>query len=75
MEATTPTFFKDIASGVISALADWGHVDKFICLPPVTRQQMVRVVVQYIDNRPARMHERFVILAAEAMTAAWPCKR
>jgi hypothetical protein len=36
--------------------------------------QMTRVVVQYIDRRPARMHEDFDALALEALRAAWPCK-
>ena len=37
-------------------------------------EQTVRVVVQYIDSRPERMHEDFKKLALEAMKAAWPCK-
>jgi hypothetical protein len=46
------------------------------CFPTgVTVEQMTRVVVQYIDARPARMHEDFRKLALEALTAAWPCKR
>jgi hypothetical protein len=46
------------------------------CTPPaVTVGQLVRVVVRYIDARPARMHEDFQKLALEAMSAAWPCKR
>jgi Rap1a immunity proteins len=36
--------------------------------------QQVRVVVAYIDARPARMHERFDLLALEALRTAWPCK-
>ncbi len=40
----------------------------------VTPQQQIRVVVRYIDARPARMHERFDGLAAEALVAAWPCR-
>jgi hypothetical protein len=45
--------------------------------PPdgVTVGQIYRFVVQYIDSRPARMHEDFRKLALEAMKAAWPCKR
>jgi hypothetical protein len=44
------------------------------CRPrEVTLGQIVRVVVQYIDSRPARMHEDFRVLAFEAMKAAWPC--
>jgi Rap1a immunity proteins len=46
------------------------------CFPTgVTVDQLVRVVVQYIDSRPARMHEDFRRLALEALQAAWPCKR
>jgi Rap1a immunity proteins len=60
-------------AGLISALAHM-HVDS--CLPrEVTQGQIARVVVQYIDNRPARMHEDFRDLALEAMKAAWPCPR
>jgi Rap1a immunity proteins len=47
-----------------------------ICIPgEVTRRQMILVVVQYIDQRPQRMHEHFSKLAYEAMKAAWPCKQ
>jgi len=45
-----------------------------ICPPPsVTTAQAVRVVTQYIEARPARMHERFASLSLEALQAAWPC--
>jgi hypothetical protein len=44
-------------------------------LPEVTRTQAVRVVIQYIDARPARMHGDFRVLTLEALKAAWPCKR
>jgi Rap1a immunity proteins len=45
--------------------------------PPenVTIGQAVRVVVQYIDNRPARLNEPFAILVSEALKQAWPCIR
>jgi hypothetical protein len=44
--------------------------------PPLgsTSDQALRVVVQYIDARPARMQEDFRKLALEAMKAAWPFK-
>ena len=46
-----------------------------VCAPPYgTNEQGVRVVVQYIDSRPARLHENFMDLALEALKAAWPCK-
>ena len=47
-----------------------------ICSPNgVTPQQATRVVVQYIDERPSRMHENFKQLALEAMQAGFPCKK
>jgi hypothetical protein len=46
------------------------------CVPrTVTNNQAVRVVVKYIDDRPARLHENFKALAEEALMAAWPCKK
>lgn len=50
--------------------------EREICAPAeVTNGQLVRVVMQYIDASPARMHEDFRKLAVEAMRAAWPCRR
>ena len=47
-----------------------------LCVPNlVTREQTVRVVIAYIDARPARMHEDIRGLALEALINAWPCKR
>jgi len=47
-----------------------------ICVPPLaTARQVVRVVVQYIDSRPARLHEDFRSLTIEALRSEWPCKR
>jgi Rap1a immunity proteins len=57
------------------AIRSFVHLE-VICPPPkVIDQQAARVIVQYIDARPARMHEKFIGLALEAMQAAWPCKR
>jgi Rap1a immunity proteins len=51
-----------------------GHVDPGIC-PPMgsTLQQWIRVVIRYIDSRPARLQEDFYKLAQEALRDAWPC--
>ena len=47
-----------------------------ICVPrEATDEQIVRVVVQYIDSQPARLQEDFVLLATEALRKTWPCKR
>jgi hypothetical protein len=46
------------------------------CAPSgVTLGQMLKVVVAYIDQRPARLHENLIVLVLEALRAAWPCKR
>jgi hypothetical protein len=39
-----------------------------------TLAQKVRVVVAYIEARPARMHQDFRRLAVEALRTAWPCR-
>ena len=47
-----------------------------ICSPRHwTIEQLVGVVVQYVDSRPARLHEDFTKLAIEALQATWPCAR
>jgi hypothetical protein len=45
-----------------------------LCLD-VVAGQATRVIVSYIEARPARMHESFYGLALEALRAAWPCRR
>ena len=42
--------------------------------PNVTLDQIVRVIVAYIEARPSRMHEAFGDLAVEALQEAWPCR-
>jgi hypothetical protein len=37
--------------------------------------QIVRVIVRYIDSEPARLQEYFNGMAIEAMRKAWPCQR
>jgi hypothetical protein len=39
-----------------------------------TPGQAIRVVIAYIEARPARIHEDFNILALEALRTAWPCR-
>jgi hypothetical protein len=39
-----------------------------------TNDQLVRIVVAYIEARRARMNEPFERLAAEALAATWPCR-
>jgi len=47
-----------------------------VCSPDkFTHMQAQQVVMSYIDQRPARLQERFTKLALEALVAAWPCSR
>jgi len=53
------------------------YVQLFMCLDipgKVTKGQIIRVIIAYIEARPARMHESFTTLALEALRDAWPCK-
>ena len=66
-------YAQGLCAGKVEAIAVFATG---ICYPAeVTVGQMIRVVVRYIDERPARLHENFLILADEAMRAAWPCRR
>jgi hypothetical protein len=48
----------------------------WVCSPPgAINDEAVRIVIQYIDARPARLHEDFALLAAEALKVAWPCRK
>jgi hypothetical protein len=59
----------------VGAVMGIAFASQGLCIPSnVTSGQEVRVVVKYIDDRPARLHESFMLLAFEALRAAWPCK-
>jgi hypothetical protein len=71
---SSDSFTRGLCVGNIDALMTVG-APLGICPPPTaTLKQAILVVVQYIDQRPARMHEVFAALAMEALEAAWPCK-
>ena len=71
-QRNTDYFDQGYCAGLLVALA---YADPKICRPPgVTNYQTARVVVQYIDQRPARLHENFQKLASEALRLTWPCK-
>jgi Rap1a immunity proteins len=53
--------------GLVIGVARYAY-EPSLCLPrDVTDEQIVRVVVQYVDNQPARLQEDFVLLATEAL--------
>jgi len=77
LSASIPTdeiFLAGLCSGSVSAVAWMAERVELMCVPPaVVNDELTRVVVRYIDARPARMHEPFLDLTLEALAAAWPC--
>ncbi len=69
------SFDQGTCSGEVTVLMQFGP--RFGICPPVgaTIGQGVRVVVAYVDKRPARLRDDFTALAIEALKEAWPCKR
>jgi hypothetical protein len=64
-------FFQGYCAGAVRALIEFAAG---ACAPKgATNMQGVRIVLQYIDARPTRLHENFNKLAAEALRQAWPC--
>jgi Rap1a immunity proteins len=69
-------YVKGECTAVIRTIVFFGQSNFAICLPDqATIGQVIRVVVLHIDQRPERMHERFELLALEALRRAWPCRR
>jgi hypothetical protein len=66
---------QGFCGGMVSGIAVMAQVPKAVCIPDAASAlQMVRVVVQYLEARPNRLHERFEGLALEALAKAWPCR-
>lgn len=66
-------FLNGLCVGMIDVLST--SSDLGVCHPAdATTGQSVRVVVKYIDDRPARLNEVFKRMALEALQVAWPCK-
>ena len=60
--------------GLTEGVWDTGYAEGWICSPSeIVGREALRVVVQYVEARPARINERFTVLASEALRAAWPC--
>jgi hypothetical protein len=68
-------YLQGSCAGRVATIHYFGASRLGVCMPDgVNVGQAVRVVVAYIDARPARMHERFELLAAEALHQAWSCR-
>jgi Rap1a immunity proteins len=64
-------------NGVIYALASVSDLlsnpMKRSCVPAISTEQTMRVVVKFLDDHPERLHENFVQLALEVFHRTWPC--
>jgi hypothetical protein len=66
--------------GIIQALAVFAADQPFqtsrSCPPDrATLHQLTTVVVRWIEERPRRWHENFLVLVLLALHDAWPCPR
>jgi hypothetical protein len=69
-------YLQGICAGRVATIFYFGPAHFGVCPPDGANiRQAVRVVTLYIDQRPARMHERFDDLEVEALQQAWPCRR
>ncbi len=63
-------------AGIAETLNMAGSDERLACIPTgVTKEQLVRVVVETVEHDPAMMHEDFGTLASAAIIAAWPCRK
>ena len=67
-------FMNGTCLGMIIGLADLGRYVGACRPDSATLEQAARVVVQFLDQHPARTNEKFEDLVIEAMRDAWPCK-
>jgi len=68
-------FCAGIVMGLASIGKDLSRPEWQFCAPTTTNaQQLVRVVVDFIEAHPDRMHGDFKQLTLEAFHNAWPCE-
>jgi hypothetical protein len=66
-------FWGGYCLGIVRAMVNLSPTFN-VCIPSgVTSGQSVRVVVQFINQNPARMHEGFQVLLMDAFRKNWPC--
>ena len=63
-------------AAVLDVFASSSALDPVMCLDPdIDKAEAMLVFIRYIEARPQRMRERFLVLAREALREAWPCAR
>jgi len=61
-------------AAVLDVLATSSALDPIMCPDSdIDKTAAMLVFIRYIEARPQRMRERFLVLAREALRQAWPC--
>jgi Rap1a immunity proteins len=69
-------FLSGRCVGAVEVLDALSHDTKAFCAPDDTNNlERVRIIVAYIEARPGQMKDDFRLLANEAMSKTWPCKK
>jgi len=69
-------FFGGRCVGAVEVLDALNSDTKLFCPPEnATNLQRVQTIVSYIEARPERKSADFRLVANEAMSKAWPCKK
>jgi Rap1a immunity proteins len=72
---TFRSYLMATCAGIVRTIFYFGRSRLQICNPDGANVgQAIRLVVLYIDLRPARMNEQFEDLVLEALQRAWPCR-
>jgi hypothetical protein len=74
-ELTVPTALAaGYCAAALDVLAATSALDPVMCpITEIDKTTAMVVSIRYIEARPQRMRERFLILAREALRQAWPC--
>ncbi len=67
-------FRQGVCVGEVAGLATDGAIANQTCVPDTaSNQDLVRVVVRFVDAHSQRLQEPFGVLALEALRSVWPC--
>lgn len=68
-------YLAGVCAGKVRGVMVWAWATKSACIPDtVTGYQAAKVVVQYLDAHPEKLHLDLSLLMFSALTEAFPCK-
>jgi hypothetical protein len=66
---------QSMCLGIVGAIRYFSDGRFGFCTPDgVTTSQALRIVVKYMDDNPAVLHEDLREITVDALRSAWPCK-